>query len=161
MSVRHIRFMLRLAAMLLLAASVAVGVWAATAPVQLLDHPTDTPQAPARAQARTEPSQSDPNEYEAVFERRFRRLLYDPPPKEPEPVVEAPPTPPPVRLVATMPEPGGGHVMLADTSGAVLVRALGQTVTAAGSSVVIKEISSDKVVLLHEERLVTLTLGKN
>jgi hypothetical protein len=161
MSVRQIRFLFRLSAGLLLALSAALVTWAIVAPVQLPDTSTATPRQAAHEPIVNEVAGNGPNESEAVFERQFRRPLFDPPPKTPEPVVEKPPTPPPVRLVATMPEPGGGHAMLADMKGAISVRRVGQEMIAGGSSVVIKEVASDKVVLLFENRLVTLTLSSN
>lgn len=161
MSVRRTRFVLRLSASFMLAASAALVAWAVTAPIKLPDSPATTGPAPTRNRITVDEStRLNPGQFEAVFERQFRRPLFDPPPEEPAPVVETPPTPPPVRLVATMPEPGGGHAMLADAKGSISVRGIGQEMRAGDSSVVIKEVSSDAVVLLYEDRLVTLTLGK-
>ncbi len=161
MSVRRVRFLLRLSAALMLTVSAALITWAITAPILLPEASPAATRPDKQQQTESDTAVADLNESEAIFERQFRRPLFDPPPKEPERVVEKPPTPPPVRLVATMPEPGGGHAMLADTKGTISVRGIGQEMLAGGSSVVVKEIASDKVVLLFENRLVTLTLGSN
>jgi len=98
--------------------------------------------------------------FEPLFRRRFQAPLYDPPPEKPQPLVKEVAPPPPVKLLATMLEPGGGHAMFSDRNGTILIKSVGDEISGGDSRAELTEIAYDHVVLRHEERLITLKLTK-
>lgn len=160
MLIHRLRFWLPALSMAMLACSAAVVTWAVLAPCQVAI------ESPAPSRPRTpENTASDQletvslDDFEPLFDRRFQRPLFDPPPPEAPPPKKKVIPPPPVKLVATMPEPGGGRAMFSDESGKIIIRGLGDQVKGAGTQAEVTEITADQVVLHHQGKDVTLKLS--
>ena len=160
MSIHRLRLWLPILAVAMLACSFALLAWAVLAPSEVNNRQVRT--SPRRNVELGAPDQADApswKDFEPLFGRRFQRPLFDPPPEAPPaPVVKVTP-PPPVKLVATMPEPDGGHAMFSDPRGAILIKSVGDEITGGDTPAVVTEIAEDHVVLRHEGRLVTLKLN--
>jgi len=166
MPIRRLRFWLPVISLAMLGGSLAVLAWSLLAPCQVnvsaaVPAPRPGPATSAAGYPLAgRPNRLTPESFQPLFARRFQAPLYDPPPKTPAPVVKQVAPPPPVKLLATMPEPGGGHAMFSDPKGAVVVRAVGDRITGGSSPAEIVEIAGDHVVLRYDQRLITLKLGK-
>lgn len=152
---------IRICSVSLLLSSVAYMVWAVMAPVRIpVSAPSQTVgQAPLEeAPVGREPA-TGVARWEVLFERRFQERLYDPPPELPPPRVEKPIPPPPIRLIATMAEPGGGgHAIVRDDKGANRVVPVGAVVTAGDVTVRIIAVRHNSIELEHGDRLVVVAL---
>lgn len=108
------------------------------------------------SQSKTPPSLK---EFEPFLTQRFQGPLFDLPPPKPAPAAKKETPPPPIKLLATMPEPGGGCAMLSDASGATLVKSVGDQILGGAVSIVLVEVASDHVVVRQEEQRITLKLS--
>ena len=161
MLIRRLRFWLPVISTTMLVGSLAVLAWSVLAPCRLNVSSAARTRRPSAATLPTgEPNQLSLESFKPLLQRRFQAPLYDPPPKEAAPVVKKVAPPPPVKLLATMPETGGGHAMFSDPKGSIRIWAAGDRITVGSSAAEIVEIADDHVVLRHEERLVTLKLSK-
>jgi len=97
---------------------------------------------------------------QTLARRQFQRPLFDPPPPPPPVVEKKPPPTVSVKLLATMPEPGGGQAMFADSQGAIVIKSLGEDVAASSGRAQLTEIANDHVLFRCEETVITLKLGK-
>jgi len=161
MLVHRLRLWLPVLSMAMFAASAAVLAWAVLAPCHVRTSPPASHLAakldvPLSDQVET----TSLADFEPLFARRFQRPLFDPPPVEVLPPVKKVIPPPPVKLVATMPEPNGGRAMFSDTSGKIFLRGVGDEIKGANSSAEVTEITAEHVVLRHEGQDITLKLSK-
>lgn len=155
---------IQIVAVTLLLVSCGSVFWSFTTPVSVAMR--NRPRTKADAQPVVEPepqsTESDPSErWQQLFLHRFRRPLYDPPPDEPAPVVEKVIPPPPIRVLSTMVEPGGGFATVMDDQGNIYVLSLGATITAGGTAAKLVRIDETSVELAHEGRVLTMELHDN
>lgn len=99
-------------------------------------------------------------DFEVLLSRRLQAPLFDPPPQKAPALVKKELPPPPVKLLATMPEPGGGCAMFSDTGGGTLVKSRGDQITGGGAPVELVEIADDHVVVRQATRLITMKLPR-
>ena len=159
MTLRRLKIWLYLATVTLLLAAAGVMLWAALAPCP---GNGTTAKQPGRHESENSAGQLDetpPLEaFQPLFDRKFRRPLFDPPPvKPPEPVVKKKP-PPPVKLMATMIEATGNQAMFSATGGEILIRRVGELIAAGDSSAEVVEIDPNRVVLEYEGERITLKI---
>jgi hypothetical protein len=91
-----------------------------------------------------------------VLNREYQAPLYDPPPLPTITVQEKKVAPPPVTLLGTFLESGGNQAMFTDSSGAMQICKIGESVEGAGTFAEIVTIEPGRVVLRHEGQLITL-----
>ncbi len=161
MQIRRLRFWLPVVSTALLAGSAAVVAWAVLAPCRVEVSAVGPGRRAVAASTPTDrTNRLAMEDFQPLFGRRFQAPLYDPPPKKPAPVVKKVAPPPPMKLVGTMPEPGGGYAMFSGPKRKTLIRTVGDQIPGGSSPAEIVEIAHDHVVLRYEERLITLKLSK-
>ena len=139
--------------------SAAVLAWSTVATC-----PAEVAEATARPAALTGRRSDDTRmklslkDFEPLLAGRLQAPLFDPPPPAPAPEVKKELPPPPVKLLATMPEPGGGYAMFSDAVGNTLVKSLGGEILSGGVKLELVEVAGDHVVVRQQERLITLKL---
>ena len=159
MVVLRFRLCLALLSAAMLLCSLAVLAWSLAVPCQVelavpgAKRVAGAPSAASEARARL-----SLEDFAPLLVRRLQAPLFDPPPKKPAAVVKNELPPPPLKLLATMPEPGGGCAMFADASGGTLVKSLGDQIAGGGVAIEVVEIANDHVVVRQEKRLITLKL---
>jgi hypothetical protein len=160
MFIFRLRLWLPLLSAAMLLGSVAVFVWSITASCRVELEGARLKPAAEKRSAGEDKAKLTLEDFGPLVSRHLQAPLFDPPPKKAAPVVKKEPPPPPVKLLATMPEPGGGCAMLSDADGTTLIKSLGDRITGGGTTVELVEIASDHIVLRQEDRLITLKLPK-
>ena len=145
------------------AVALAAVAWAVLAPCQIsgsgdpsptvsTKHPSAAPAAPVK--------ELSAEKRQALVQRRFQRPLFDPPPPPPPVVEKKPPPTVTLKLLATMPEPGGGQAMFLDAQGSMILKSVGDDVPASSGRATLTEIANDHVLLRCQDTVITLKLGK-
>ena len=160
MFVFRLRLWLPLLSAAMLVGSVVAIVWSIAAPCRVELDGARRKSAGEKRSTSEAKAKLKLDDFEPLVSRHLQAPLYDPPPKKPPPVVKKELPPPPVKLLATMPEPGGGSAMLSDADGTTLFKSVGDRITGGGTTVELVEIASDHIVLRQEDRLITLKLPK-
>lgn len=161
MLVHRLRLWLPVLSAAMFACSAAVTAWAVLAPCQVKAPPAaSTPAGKVAIALPDREQRASIEDFEPLFGRRFQRPLFDPPPVEAPPPVKKVIPLPPMKLVATMPEPDGGRAMFSDKNGKIIIRGVGDVIKDADTSAEVTQITADHVVLHHEGQDVTLKLSK-
>jgi hypothetical protein len=162
MSLRKIRIICQALALLFVGGAGAILYWSMTTVCEV-DISRLTIAAPPKPISETNGKQASPEQLkvDTLFDRQFQRPLFDPPPPPPPPPVEKPkPTPPALRVLATMIEPTGNQAMLADSRGATHMVRVGAQLGEGTSNSEVLEITASGVVLKHRGELFTMQLNQ-
>ena len=154
------KFMIQMTALALVILSVVSLAWSLTSPISVAA-PRSLARARKASQVAVDKAQPESNleqQWDRLFSRRFQKPLYDPPPPKPAPVVKKEIPPPPIKVLATMVEPGGGFATIQDNSGNVRVLQVGATIAAGGTTAKLLQVHEDSVELEHEGKVITMKL---
>ncbi len=153
--------LIRTASLGLLLVSGGCLYWALAAPVAMPTQDSRSVRPANRNQPARAPEQPRnlSDAWGRVYEFHFQRPLYDPVVEAPAPKVKKVIPPPPIEVIATMPEPGGGgHAMIKDDNGRISSLAVGAMISAGGTKAKLVRIYGDHIEVEHEERLITIEL---
>jgi hypothetical protein len=150
---------IQIAACTLVLTSVAGGIWSvrATVSVSVPELKVSSVRAEtAESELSKQPSHAET--WQRLFSRRLQQPLFDPPPKVAIVEEKKPAPPPPIQIIATMPEAGGGHAMVQDANGRVIVLSVGGVITTNNSEAKLSSVFNDRVELEYEGETITLKL---
>ena len=158
LSVRRKRQLLRLLALGLTAAAVALVVREFVVPPGSTVDPTANRNTPAGETQVVDSDTAAELPFQEVWEKQLQQVLFDPPPPPPK-VVEKPPPPPlNVKLFGTTIDEGGSVAIIQDRQQNLFFRKLGEGVTPSMPDAIIEEILPEAIKVRQEDQITTVNL---